>query len=136
MKKFSKYYETLGVLITIVLSLEFIIYPGLTAPNTFINLLTVLFSLIVIGLSILFIDSRILSKEENVTVDPGETELDYLPKKEVVKKKRTYKKSNSVKDVESPVKTRKKPKNPEFPMEPHDKTVRSSVKTKVKTKTK
>jgi hypothetical protein len=134
MKKFSKYYETLGVLIVISLLLEYIIYPGLTASNTFVNLLTVLLSIVVIGLSVLFIDSRLIGKEEVVTVKPGETELDYLPKKEVVKKKRTYKKSNTVKDVESPVKTKKKPKKPEFPMEPHDKTVRSTLKTKTKTK--
>jgi hypothetical protein len=130
MKKFSKYYETLAVLITIILLLEYIIYPGLTAPNTFVNLLTVILSIIVIGLSVLFIDSRLIGKEEIITVEPGETELDYLPKKEVVKKKRTPKKVDGTKPVV------KKPKKPEFPMEPHDKTVRASTKPKPKTKNK
>lgn len=132
MKKFSKYYETLGVLIVISLLLEYIIYPGLTAPNSFFNLLSVVLSLIVIGLTVLFIDSRILTKDEVVSVEPGETELDYLPKEEVVKKKRNPKQSVGVKGDEPFVKTRKKPKKPEFPMEPHDKTVKSKLKTKTK----
>lgn len=134
MKKFSKYYETLGVLIVISLLLEYVIYPGLTAPNTFVNLLTVLLSIVVIGLSVLFIDSRLIGKEEVISVEPGETELDYLPKKEVVKKKRNPKQPVGVISDEPFVKTRKKPKKPEFPMEPHDKTVRSTLKTKTKTK--
>jgi hypothetical protein len=132
MKKFSKYYETLAVLITITLLLDYIIYPGLTAPNTFVNLLTVILSIIVIGLSVLFIDSRLIGKEEIITVEPGETELDYLPKKEVVKKKRNPKQPVVVKGDEPFVKTRKKPKKSEFPMEPHDKTVRTTTKTKNK----
>jgi|688.fasta_scaffold562416_2 hypothetical protein len=134
MKKFSKYYETLAVLITIILLLEYIIYPGLTAPNTFVNLLTVLLSIVVIGLSVLFIDSRLIGKEEVITVEPGETELDYLPKKEVVKKKRNPKQPVGFMSDEPFVKTRKKPKKSEFPMEPHDKTVRASTKPKPKTK--
>ena len=132
MKKFSKYYETLAVLITITLLLDYIIYPGLTAPNTFVNLLTVLLSIVIIGLFVLFVDSRLIGKEEVISVEPGETELDYLPKKEVVKKKRNPKQPVGVKDDGPLVKTRKKPKKPEFPIEPHVKTVKTTAKTKNK----
>lgn len=122
MKKFSKYYETLGVLIVIAVLTDYIIYPGLTVSNSFLNLLTVILSIIVIGITILFIDERLLKKREDRVIQPGETEYDYIPKDEIVKKKRATKKKD-----EPSVKPKKKS---EFPMKPHDKLIKSKTKNK------
>jgi hypothetical protein len=49
------------------------------------------------------------SKKDEV-IPPGETELDYVPKKEIIKKKRNSKQFPEVKGDEPFVKTRKKTK--------------------------
>jgi hypothetical protein len=46
--------------------------------------------------------------EDNTTIEPGETELDYIPQEEIVKKKRTYKKKIEPHIVHPKVKTKKK----------------------------
>ena len=87
-----------GVLILFVLVFEYVVFPGLTAADTYINILS-----FIIGLaSILFIYhyiqwgdliNFIAGKKE--VIPSGETELDYLPKKVVVKKKPTKTKRKS-----------------------------------------
>ena len=48
-----------------------------------------------------------LSKD-NITIEPGETELDYISEEEIVKKKRIYKKKTEPHIVHPKVKTKKK----------------------------
>ena len=97
--------------IGIIAIFEYIIYPGLTAANTFINVLSVIITIFVFVFlyHLLKIDKILDSKD----VEPGETELDYLPKEEVVKKKRNPKQSvkKGYDESEPFVKTRKNVKN-------------------------
>jgi len=105
-----------GVLILFVLLFEYIIFPGLTAADTYINVLSFIIGVI----SVLFIYHYvqwgdlidfIVGKKE--VVPPGETELDYLPKEEVVKKKRVYKKKKPAKKkvtTDEEIKSKSKPK--------------------------
>jgi hypothetical protein len=82
--------ESILLGISVFIILDFLIFPGLTAPNTIYNILSV------IGFGVLslfiyqYIDFKF--KEADSSVNPGETELDYIPKEEIVKKKRTTKK--------------------------------------------
>jgi hypothetical protein len=97
--------------IGVVAIFEYIIFPGLTASNTFLNVLSVIIAVFVFAFvyHLLKID-RFMDPE---TIEPGETELDYLPKEEVVKKKRNPKQFPEVKSEDSFVKTRNKiKKNP------------------------
>jgi hypothetical protein len=98
--------------------ITFIVFPGLTAADTMLNILSGvigLFTLIFIYYYInmdLFIDKII-------NIEPGETELDYINPEELTsKKKRNPKQFNGVKSEEGFVKTRKKKKS-EFPLPPH-----------------
>jgi hypothetical protein len=105
-----------GVLILFVLLFEYIIFPGLTAADTYINVLSFIIGVI----SILFIYHYvqwgdlidfIVGKKE--VVPHGETELDYPPKEEVVKKKRVYKKKKPTKKkvtTDEEIKPKSKPK--------------------------
>jgi hypothetical protein len=89
-----------GVLALLVILFEYVIFPGLTVADTYLNILSAIIGI----LSLVFIYHYIqwndlidfiLGKEEEVVIPPGETELDYLPKEEVVKKKRVYKKKKT-----------------------------------------
>ena len=74
-----------GILICcfIFFILDFLIFPGLTAPNTIYNILSVI-GVGVLGLFIYqYVDIRY--KKDDEVIVPGETELDYIPKDEVVK---------------------------------------------------
>lgn len=92
---------------------EYIVFPGLTAADSYLNILSALIGII----SVLFIYHFIqwkdlyefLSKKDEV-IPPGETEYDYIPKEEIVKKKRNPKQTSKTKSEEPFVKTRKKPK--------------------------
>ena len=110
----------------VLLIVEYLIFPGLTAANTLANIASSL-GAIILGL---FVYYYVTPDKPIEVIEPGETELDYIPQEEVVKKKRV--------------------KKPEFPIEPHRKTVKKSnpkqtpeiksegpfVKTRKKTKTK
>jgi hypothetical protein len=103
-----------GVVFGLILTFEFIVFPGLTAPDTILNLLSILIGIFSILFTFYFIQWKklfnFLSEEE---IAPGETELDYIPEKEIVKKKRNAKQFPEVKSEEPFVKTRKKiKKNP------------------------
>jgi hypothetical protein len=105
-----------GVLILFVLVFEYIVFPGLTAADTYINVLSFIIGVV----SVLFIYHYIqwgdlidfiTGKKE--VIPPGETELDYLPKEEVVKKKRVYKKKKPTKKkviTDEEVKPKSKPR--------------------------
>jgi Na+(H+)/acetate symporter ActP len=100
-----------GVVFGLILTFEFIVFPGLTAADTILNLLSALIGIFSILFAFHFIQWKklfnFLSEEE---IKPGETELDYIPKKEIIKKKRNPKQFNGVKSDEPFVKTRTKPK--------------------------
>ena len=91
-----KILSVVGVVLGIILIFEFIVFPGLTASDTILNIISLLLG----GFSILFAFHFIqwknlfdfLSEEDEKPIPPGETELDYLPKEDMVKKKRTTKK--------------------------------------------
>jgi Na+(H+)/acetate symporter ActP len=84
-----------GVVLGIILTFEFLIFPGLTASDTILNIISLLLGIFSILFAFHFIQWKklfdFLSDEEEETIEPGETELDYVPKEEV-KKKRVYKK--------------------------------------------
>ena len=100
-----------GVVFGLILTFEFIVFPGLTAADTILNLLSALIGIFSILFAFHFIQWKklfnFLSEEE---LTPGETEYDYIPKKEVIKKKRNTKQFPEVKSEEPFVKTRKKTK--------------------------
>lgn len=112
-----------GVVLGIILTFEFIVFPGLTAADTIQNIL----ALLVGGFTILFAFNFIQWKklleflsDQHETIPPGETEYDYIPKEEVIKKKRNSKQFSEIKSEEPFVKTKKKPqnKNPNTPVTP------------------
>ena len=106
----------MGVLILFVLVFEYIVFPGLTAADSYLNVLSFIIGVV----SVLFIYHYIqwgdlidfiVGKKEVIL--PGETELDYLPKEEVVKKKRVYKKKKPTKKkviTDEEVKPKSKPR--------------------------
>jgi hypothetical protein len=100
----------------------FIVFPGLTASSTILNILSG-----VLGLFSLMFVYYYVNMDKFVdglmNIEPGETELDYINPDELKpKKKRNSKQFDGVKTDEPFVKTRKKNK-PEFPMKPHHSTI-------------
>jgi len=100
----------------------FIVFPGLTASSTILNILSG-----VLGLFSLMFVYYYINMDKFVdglmNIEPGETELDYINPDELKpKKKRNSKQFDGVKTDEPFVKTRKKNK-PEFPMKPHHSTI-------------
>jgi hypothetical protein len=100
----------------------FIVFPGLTASSTILNILSGILGLF----SLMFVYYYInMDKfvDGLMNIEPGETELDYINPDELKpKKKRNSKQFDGVKTDEPFVKTRKKNK-PEFPMKPHHSTI-------------
>lgn len=98
-----------GIVFGLILTFQFIVFPGLTAPDTILNLLSILIGIFSILFTFYLIQWKklfnFLSEEE---ITPGETELDYIPEKEVMKKKRTYKKKVEPHVIHPKVKTKKK----------------------------
>ena len=123
-----------GIVFGLILTFEFIVFPGLTASDTILNILSGLIGLFSLLFAFHFIQWKklfdFLSEDEEL-IKPGETEYDYIPKDEILKKKRNPKQSSKTKSEEPFVKTRKKSKKSEFPMEPHH-TIHPKVKTKNK----
>lgn len=81
---------------------NFIVFPGLTTADTAANIVSAIFGVFTLVFLFYYIDWFMLV--EPPKEEPGETELDYIPKNEVVKKKR---------------KSGKKKAQSEFPMPPH-----------------
>jgi hypothetical protein len=100
--------------------LNFIVFPGLTTPDTGSNIVSALLAVVTLAFLFYYIDSFKLM--EPPKVEPGETELDYInPEDLKPKKKRNNKQFPEVKSEEPFVKTRKKKKS-EFPLPPHHPT--------------
>ena len=88
----NKFIEPI-IFVTIVgLLCEFVVFPGLTVADTIINLLTLAFSIFLLVFGYFYITSFFDKKEVENVIEPGETEFDYIPKEDMVKKKRTTKK--------------------------------------------
>jgi Na+(H+)/acetate symporter ActP len=85
-----------GVVFGIILTFEFIVFPGLTAPDTILNILSVLVGIFSILFAFHFIQWKklfnFLNEKDEEPIKPGETELDYIPEEEIIKKKRVVKK--------------------------------------------
>jgi hypothetical protein len=103
--------SVVGVVFGIGLIFQFIVFPGLTASDTILNILSILVGLFSLLFAFHFVQWKklfdFLSDEEE-PIKPGETELDYIPQEEIVKKKRTYKKKVESHIVHPKVKTKKK----------------------------
>jgi hypothetical protein len=96
----------------------FIVFPGLTAANTILNIISALVG--VFTLTFIFYYLKADKLYETFThVEPGETELDYISPEELnPKKKRNPKQFDGVKSDEPFLKSRKKKKS-EYPLPPH-----------------
>jgi hypothetical protein len=138
MTKYRKYYEPTITLIVTLLLLDFLIFPGFTVPNTIINLLTFAGSIVLLYVLLSLFTGRFKNNfiEHTPTIEPGETELDYIPEEEIKKTKKPTSKAKVKKVVaEASVKDKpKKPKKPEFPMEPHKPRVVSKKSEPTKSK--
>lgn len=126
----NKVVESVTVGLGVFLIFTLIVFPGLTAADSILNIVATLIGIFTLVFLFNYIDgTKLFSKP---TIEPGETELDYIPQDEIVKKKRNPKQFDGVKNDGPFIKTRKKSKKSEFPMEPHKETVKSSLKTKNK----
>jgi hypothetical protein len=115
MEKLKKYKTQIFNLITIFLILEFVIYPGLTTANTFLNILA--------GISLLLlIVWGGLALYDYVRTDKG----GIVDKSELDEANKMYEEKSKPK--------RKQTKNnkSEFPIEPHTKTIKKSITKKTK----
>jgi hypothetical protein len=126
-----------GVVFGIGITFQFIVFPGLTASDTILNILSLLIGIFSLLFAFHFVQWKkffeFLSDEEE-PIKPGETELDYIPKEEIVKKKKNPKQFDGVKSEEPFVKTRKKPKTEkvmgEYQINNKEKVRKSLYKTK------
>lgn len=111
--------EMILVALGVLLIIQYLIFPGLTASNTLANIGASL-GAFVLGL---FLYYYLLPNEEPIKeVEDGETELDYINPEELKpKRKRNNKQFPEVKSEEPFVKTRKKKKS-EYPLPPHHPT--------------
>jgi hypothetical protein len=125
----NKVVKPIFIALGVFLIFTLIVFPGLTAADSILNIVATLIGIFTLVFLFNYIDgTKLFSKP---TIEPGETELDYIPKDEIVKKKRNLKQFPEIKGDGPFVKTRKKSKKSEFPMEPHH-TIHPKVKTKNK----
>lgn len=137
MKEYRKYYEPLATLIATFLLLDFLIAPGLTIPNTLINLISLFGLMVLFTVLISLFTGRFKNNftEQTPTVEPGETELDYIPEEELKPKRPTAKAKVKKVVKEASVEDKpKKPKKSEFPIEPHKPRVTSKKSETTKSK--
>ena len=101
-----------GVVFGLGLIFQFIVFPGLTAADTVLNILSSLVGIFSLLFAFHFVKWKKLFdflSEDKEPVSPGETELDYINPEELKpKKKRNPKQFPEVKSEETFVKTRKK----------------------------
>lgn len=95
-----------------VMTFDYVVFPGLTAADSFLNILSALIGIFIILFVYHFVQWKdlfdFLTNKEEV-IPPGETEYDYIPKEEIIKEKKTVKKKSVKKKVEEPkVKTKNK----------------------------
>ena len=102
-----------GVIFGIGIVFQYIVFPGLTTADSYTNILAALVGIFSVLFVYHFIQWKDLfeffSKKDEV-IPPGETEYDYVPTEEIIKKKRNPKQSSKTKSEEPFVKTRKKTK--------------------------
>lgn len=91
-------------LLGIIAIFTFIVFPGLTAADTIVNIFSLIIGFFTLLALYYFVKSFFTTKEN----EPGETELDYIP---LTKKKSNPKQFDGVKSDEPFVKTRKKNKS-------------------------
>lgn len=108
----SNVLAVVGIVFGIGLIFQFIVFPGLTESDTILNILALLVGIFSLLFAFHFVQWKKLFdflSEDDEPVPPGETELDYIPQEEIVKKKRTSKKKPEEPHVVHPkVKTKKK----------------------------
>ena len=101
-----------GVVFGIGLIFQFIVFPGLTASDTVLNILALLVGIFSLLFAFHFVQWKKLFdflSEDEQPIPPGETELDYINPEELKpKKKRNPKQFSEIKSEERFVKTRKK----------------------------
>jgi Na+(H+)/acetate symporter ActP len=100
-----------GVIFGIGMVFEYVVFPGLTTADSYTNILAALIGIFSILFVFHFIQWKDLFEflsDKDEVIPPGETELDYIPKEEIVKKKKTYKKKTESHIVHPKVKTKKK----------------------------
>lgn len=133
--------NTLGLVVVIfgaALIFEFIVFPGLTEANTIVNIFVLLVGLFTILLTIYLVPFYFINwkKMFELTLDDlklGETELDYIPKSDmgsIGSKPKTQ--TDYAREHTANLSKKIKPTKSEFPVEPHVKTVKASVKRKNK----
>jgi hypothetical protein len=89
---------------------SFIVFPGLTVANGFLNILSALIGIFSLVYIFYYIDADKLFQNV-INIESGETELDYINPEELKpKKKKNPKQFDGVKSQEPFVKTRKKTK--------------------------
>jgi small-conductance mechanosensitive channel len=96
----------------IIAIFTFIVFPGLTAADTLVNIFSLIIGFFTLLALYYFVKSWFVIDEATKENEPGETELDYIPKPKVKRKPKVTKS--------------------EFPIEPHTKTVKKSVTKKTK----
>jgi hypothetical protein len=115
MNKLKKYQRQIFNLITILLIVQFAIFPGLTAANTILNILAGIGALLLLVWGGLVLYGYVRNSEGLVDVNElkeAETELDYIPKPKAKRKPKVTKS--------------------EFPLEPHTKVVKKATTKKTK----
>jgi Na+(H+)/acetate symporter ActP len=92
---------------------EYVVFPGLTAADSYLNILSAIIGIFTVSFVYHFVQwkdlFRFLSTKDEVQL--GETELDYIPEKEIKKKKTVKKKpiKKRTDEIITPsVKTKKK----------------------------
>ena len=151
----NKLIKSLTVLVVTSLVFQFVIFPGLTVADTIINIASGLLMLLnLIFLFYFFKIDSIFVEEIEVQVDPGETELDYIPPTETkvkVRKKRgsvltEEEKTKIVNNIKQKglysesgkgSKPKSKAVKSEFPLPPHNprpKTTKNTSNSNVKNK--
>lgn len=103
----TKLTKTLTTILISILFYTFLIFPGLTLDNTFINLVSGVFGVLYLIFLFYFFNLDTFFTKETETkieIEPGETELDYIPsldlfftkeKETEVKRKKTVNKKQN-----------------------------------------
>ena len=115
----------------IIAIFTFIVFPGLTAADTIVNIFSAIIGFFTLLALYYFVKSWFVIDEAIKENEPGETELDYIP---LTKKKSNPKQFDGVKSDEPFVKTRTKPKTEkvlgEFQINNKEKVRKSTTKVK------
>ena len=122
------FFQFLGI----IAIFTFIVFPGLTAADTLVNIFSLIIGFFTLLALYYFVKSWFVIDEPTKETEPGETELDYVP---LPKKKSNPKQKDGIKSDEPFVKTRTKPKTEkvmgEYQLNNKEK-VRKSLTKKVK----